>query len=126
MLFNCIAVFIGGGFGSLLRFLVSVLTKKFFIISILGTFIVNVIGCFIMGFVFAFTMNKTEVLPQTIKILITVGFLGGLTTFSTLNIEIFELIKCGKIINAILYLGASCILGLFATYLGYNLYYLYK
>ncbi len=115
---NCISVFIGGGLGSLLRYFVS----KAFAGGILGTFTVNIIGCFIIGYIFALTLNKTGFLPHNLKLFIVTGFLGGLTTFSTLNIEAFELIKCGKIFYGIFYIVASSIIGLFAAFLGYFLY----
>lgn len=117
-----LSVFLGGGMGALLRYAVSVSAKKIFIIPIIGTFIVNIAGCIAIGFLFGLTLHKIDALPQTMKLFITVGILGGLTTFSTLNIEVFELIKTGKILYGILYMVLSCLVGLLCTYSGYLVY----
>ena len=122
MITQCISIFIGGGFGAILRYLVTLLAKKALMLPIVGTFFVNIIGCFIIGFVFALTVNKINNLPNILKLFIATGFLGSLTTFSTLNLEVFELIKDGKIFYGILYFILSCSIGLLATYLGYILY----
>lgn len=122
MFIKCLAIFLGGGIGSLLRYFISVISKKIFLLPIAGTFTVNIIGCLLIGYMFGFTLEKANVLPQSIRLLIVTGFLGGLTTFSTLNIEIFEFIKCGKVFSGLAYLIISCIAGLSATFLGYFLY----
>ncbi len=117
LFYKIISVFIGGGIGAVLRFAVSLLSKKYFITPIYGTFFVNILGCFLLGLVFGLTLNKINI-PETIKLFITVGFLGGLTTFSTFNLEIFELLKSGKIGISFLYVFLSCAVGLLFTYLG--------
>lgn len=121
MLFNVISVFIGGGIGATLRFFASVTAKKFFINPIFATFFVNIIGCFLIGYIFSYTLNKTDIINPTLKLFITVGILGGLTTFSTFNLEVFELIKSGKMLYGFIYMIISCIIGLSFTYLGYSL-----
>lgn len=122
MLIKFLSIFIGGGFGSMLRYLITSFAQKTLMFPIYGTFFVNITGCFIIGYVFALTINKINNFPQVLKLYITTGFLGGLTTFSTLNLEVFELIKNGKIFYGILYFVLSCTIGLLATYLGYMLY----
>lgn len=122
MILKCLAIFIGGGIGSVLRFLITTFAKKTLMLPIAGTFSANIIGCFILGYIFALTLNKIDSLPPILKLFITVGFLGGLTTFSTLNLEVFELIKNGKILYGLLYFILSCIVGLLVTYVGYALY----
>lgn len=118
MLCEFIAVFLGGGFGSLIRFLITKCSLKFADLPHFGTFTANIFGCLIIGFIYGLITKKTNFIPQHIKIFITIGFLGGLTTFSTFNFEVFELIKTGKIINRIFYLSLTCLLGLLATLLG--------
>lgn len=121
MLLNIIAVFIGGGLGATLRYFASCLAKKYFISPITGTFFVNIAGCFLIGYIFGLTINKVNIMPQTIKLFLTAGILGGLTTFSTLNLEIFELIKTGKPSYGILYMLLSSLAGLLFTFAGYYL-----
>lgn len=119
MLYKIISVFIGGGLGAILRFIASELSKKYFMTPIFGTFFVNIFGCLLIGFVFGYILNKTEFIPEVLKIFIVAGFLGGLTTFSTFNYEAFELLKTDKVSFCFLYMFLSCVLGLFFTYLGY-------
>lgn len=120
-MFNIFAVFIGGGIGATLRYLTTATAQKFWGSSLLGTFSVNIIGCFLIGLVLSITMQKTTLLPPQAKLFITVGILGGLTTFSTFSCETFSLLKDGKITQSIFYISASILLGLFATGIGYIL-----
>lgn len=121
MINNIIAVFIGGGAGAVLRYLVSYLSRMLFQIPILGTFIVNLAGCFLIGYIFGLTLDKLQDASPMFKLLVTVGFLGGLTTFSTFSLEGFELIKNGRIGIALIYILSSCILGLMLVFIGYLL-----
>lgn len=119
MFYKFLSVFIGGGIGAMLRFAVSVLSKKYFMTPIFGTFFVNIFGCLLIGIIFGYVLNKTEMLSEILKIFIVVGFLGGLTTFSTFNLEMFELIKSGKVTASLLYMFLSIVFGLLFTYFGY-------
>jgi len=116
-----IAVFAGGGTGSVLRYLIGAAvdrtTAHIFPFHTLGA---NILGCFIIGAVFAFFAGKTEFSPNT-KLFLTVGFCGGLTTFSTFSYETINLMQSQNYTLACLYVflsGALCfgavILGLIA------------
>ena len=115
---NLFAIFIGGGIGASLRYLITCLCKNTLGMSFVGTFSVNMIGCFLIGFIFGITMNKLETLPQVVKLFVMVGFLGSLTTFSTFSLEIIDFIRNGKILIGIGYLLLSCIFGLILTFFG--------
>ncbi len=119
MLYKLISVFIGGGLGTILRFVVSECSKKYFMTPIFGTFFVNILGCFLLGLVFGLTLNKFQAMPENLKLFITVGFLGGLTTFSTFNFEALELLKAGRVGISFAYIFLSCVFGLLFAYFGY-------
>lgn len=121
MVLELISVFIGGGIGAILRFIATFLSKRFLETPVYGTFCVNIAGCFFIGVFLGVILNKTDSIPQITKLFLTAGLLGGLTTFSSLNLEVFELIKNGKVFTGLVYLVTSCILGLICTYLGYLL-----
>jgi CrcB protein len=111
-------VFIGGGFGSVLRFGVG----KLFISSMskfpMATFLVNIIGCFLIGLLLAY-FSKSE--NSFYKLLLVTGFCGGFTTFSTFSNETILLLKNNQITLALVYIISSLLLGLIATFIGYLL-----
>lgn len=119
MLLNLFAVFLGGGIGAIFRYGLTIFSSKHLSNPIIGTFSANIIGCFLIGCFFGFLLKKAEAVPQITKLFLTTGLLGGLTTFSTLNFEVFELIKSGKILIGFGYLFLSCLIGLICVYLGY-------
>ena len=107
---NFIAVFIGGGIGSLLRYLTGLYLP-------FPTFVVNIAGSFILGILFGIFVDKPEV-NQGLKLALTVGFCGGLTTFSTLSFQLFELIKMNEFVNCLIYAMISLIIGVIAVSAG--------
>ena len=115
---NVLSVFIGGGIGAVLRYLTGVLFVQYLKFHIpLPTFVVNVVGCFILGFVYVLCLEKFQLNPA-LKLLITVGFCGGLTTFSTFSFEIFDMIQNLQYIHAALYTIVSLVIGVLAVLLG--------
>ncbi len=115
---NVLAVFLGGGIGAVLRYLTGVLFVQYLKFHLpLPTFVVNVVGCFILGFVYVLCLEKFQLNPA-LKLLITVGFCGGLTTFSTFSFEIFDMIQNVQYIHAALYTIGSLVIGVLAVLLG--------
>ncbi len=119
MLINILSVFIGGGIGSTLRYLISEFSQRSFGTSMWGTSMINIVGCFAMGWMFQLLSTRVNIFPTHILVAISVGLIGGFTTFSALNIEVMELIRSGKILYGASYLILSMILGLVCTILGY-------
>lgn len=95
MLSSLLAVFIGGGVGSVLRWAVSMKMNPLNAHIPLGTLMVNLIGGFIIGPAMAIFTRMTHLDP-TRKLLITTGFCGGLTTFSTFSLEVVYLMQDGR------------------------------
>lgn len=82
-----------------------------------GTFAVNVLGAFIIGLVMEFGMRST-LLPVSLRTGLTIGFLGGFTTFSTFSYETFRLLEEGSFFVAATNVLASVIVCLLFTWLG--------
>lgn len=118
---NIIAVFVGGGIGASLRYLITAMSTRFLGLSHWGTLTANITGCFIIGYIFGLTLNRFDIFPPHVKLFLTVGFLGGLTTFSTFSCEAFCLLKDGKIMHCAAYMFISFAVGLLATFAGYAL-----
>lgn len=82
-----------------------------------GTFAVNIIGSYFIGLIMELGLRSTSI-PGTLRLGLTVGFLGGLTTFSTFSYETFELLEEGQISVAFANVTASVIVCLLFTWLG--------
>jgi CrcB protein len=107
---NLIAVFIGGGFGSVLRFLTGEFMLKNLHLNLpLATFLVNIAGGVLIGFLFAVFVDKPQINPA-LKFALTAGFCGGLTTFSMFSLELFEMVKNAQFVHAIAYAFLSVII----------------
>lgn len=113
-----ILVFLDGGIGSALRYLVS---KSFtgwinnpFPYS---TFLVNIIGCFLIG-IFLTLPERFDWFTIEYRLFLATGICGGFTTFSTFSYENFALIKEGDYMYFVSYTILSFAIGLTATFLG--------
>ena len=116
---NIIAVFLGGGIGSLFRYFVNILFTKYDGANLpFATLFVNITGSFILGILFVFFMQKTNLHPAW-RLALSVGFCGGLTTFSTFSVEAFELLKNSQFLIACIYILASVSICILAAAAGY-------
>ena len=117
MTINIICVGCGGFLGAISRYIISIYTSKQFLFKIpLGTLIVNVLGGFLIGLM-ELTIKNNFISPQ-LKLFLTTGIMGGLTTFSTFSYETIVLIKEGNILLAILNILLNLILSLLGVVLG--------
>lgn len=111
-------VALGGGGGSVLRYVVQKLSYTWFGGPFpLGTFAVNIIGSFIIGLLYGFITPGTPASSEWRLLLIT-GFCGGFTTFSAFSMEGMVLLQQQRFIIFFLYFAASICLGLAATFAG--------
>ena len=90
-----LSIFLGGGVGALLRFLISEQTNRLFLSSFpFGTIIVNVLGAFLMGLVVSYFADKVNI-SQNIKMFLTIGFLGGFARLSCFNLYFYQFVRSG-------------------------------
>lgn len=82
-----------------------------------GTLAVNVIGAFLIGLIMEFSI-RSALIPPTIRVALTIGFLGGLTTFSTFSFETFRLLEEGAFLVAFFNVMVSVIACLACTWFG--------
>ena len=117
MIRNILFVALGGAIGSALRYIISKWINDAIDGSFpLGTMVVNIIGCLFIGLFYG--MTERFGLKGEATLLLTVGFCGGFTTFSTFMNENLSLLRFGNFAYAALYTGGSVAIGLFAVYLG--------
>lgn len=118
MIRNYMLAFVGGGIGSALRYWLSGIIPRWLGSGFpYGILIVNIIGCFFIGFLMSLLEDRFIVDPA-LRIFLTIGILGGFTTFSTFSYETFVMLRDSEILKASLYVGLTLILGLGATYGG--------
>jgi fluoride exporter len=82
-----------------------------------GTLAVNLSGCLLVGFLGQLTMNRMVVPPEW-RLAMTIGFLGGYTTFSSFGWETAKMLEDGEWLRAGIYVAASVIAGILLTVLG--------
>ena len=82
-----------------------------------GTFVVNILGAYLIGLTMELGLRST-LIPDTLRLGLTVGFLGGLTTFSTFSYETFSLLEDGRFLMAFANIMASVAICLLFTWLG--------
>ena len=113
-------VFLGGGLGSGLRYLVTIAMNQYSKVLPFGTFAVNMIGCLVIGLVLGYA-QKENTLTSNQTLLLATGFCGGFTTFSAFASENLELIRNGELFNFSIYAIGSVFIGMLLILIGYLL-----
>lgn len=115
-----ILIFVGGGIGSLCRYLVSRSINSSVVSGFpYGTFLVNITGCFLIGFfVFYFTDARFGVTSLQWRLFLVTGICGGYTTFSAFSYENVQLFESNQVFTFLAYTFGSVVLGLLATFGG--------
>ena len=110
-------VFIGGGFGSVLRYLLGKWLNSSSDGIPYGTFAANILGSLLIGFILGYAA-KSDYLSENNTLLLATGFCGGFTTFSTFAYENHMFLKSGDFTNFAMYTILSFIIGFLAVFAG--------
>ena len=110
-------VFVGGGFGSVLRYLIGKYLNSTENGIPYGTFAANILGSLLIGIILGLAA-KNDTLSQNQTLLLATGFCGGFTTFSTFAYENHVFLKSGDFTSFALYTIASFIIGFLAVFAG--------
>ena len=110
-------VFVGGGFGSVLRFVIGKFLNSTETGIPYGTFAANIIGSLLIGIILGLAA-KNDTLTSNQTLLLATGFCGGFTTFSTFAYENHVFLKSGDFMSFALYTIASFVIGFLAVFLG--------
>ena len=113
-------VFLGGGFGSGIRYLITISMNQYSKVLPFGTLTVNMIGCLLIGLILGYA-QKENTLSSNETLLLATGFCGGFTTFSAFANQNFEILKNGEFFNFSVYTIGSVIVGVLAVFSGYYL-----
>jgi CrcB protein len=111
----------GGAIGSVLRYLASSFVQRLDVWGSFpaGTLSVNLLGCAVLGLLGGLSDSRYLFGPSA-RLFVFIGILGGFTTFSTFSYETLALIRGGEGAKAALNVGASLLLCLAGTWLGYG------
>lgn len=122
---NYLYVFIGGGLGALCRYLMlNAFGNCGGMAFPLGTLVVNGVSCFFMGLVMGLLLPLAKyihLLPESVRLLLTVGFLGGFSTFAAFSLETLLLMRGGSLLLAMLNIAGTILVGMLTVALGWQL-----
>lgn len=110
-------VFLGGGLGSVLRFLITQGLNKSSLEIPYGTFTVNILGSLLLGFLLGISL-KSGALSNNAVLFLATGFCGGFTTFSTFSYENQVFLRTGDYTNFTIYTLGSILAGFAAIFIG--------
>jgi fluoride exporter len=118
MIKSLLIIGIGGFFGSIGRYLFAHLIYRWFEpVFPISTLVVNVLGSLLIGIVYALS-EKGGILSEEWKLFLTIGLLGGFTTFSTFTIEMILMLRDGQYFNVFMYAMISVFAGLADCFFG--------
>jgi CrcB protein len=113
-----LVVLVGAGFGGLARYVAGTwIMAKYGGRFPLGTFLINVSGSFLIGVLMTLLTQRLQPHPNW-RLFLVVGILGGYTTFSSFEYEIFQAVRDGERSMGILYMAGSVLLGYVGVWLG--------
>lgn len=118
---NYLLVFIGGGLGSAARYWLQGFVYSETGTSFpYGTLAVNILGSFLIGLLMS-SMEERFLIHPTTRIFLTIGILGGFTTFSSFSFETISLLRDGESLYALANALGTLFVCLSCTWLGVQL-----
>lgn len=116
-----LSIAVGGAFGAVARYLInSSPLQNLFQPFPFPTFFINITGSFLIGF-FLILLTDKFVIADNFRFAVMIGFLGAFTTFSTFELEIWNLLKENYYLTAFLYLFLSVLIGFVGVVAGISL-----
>ena len=113
------SVAVGGALGCVSRYYLTAFIQQRVGPSFpVGTLIINITGSFLLGFIMRYALQSGAISAET-RMLLTSGFCGGYTTFSTYSYETAMMLDDGEYGRAAIYVGTSVVLALAGTFLGF-------
>jgi len=112
-----LAVGVGGGLGALARYYIAGMIQSATTAFPWGIFVVNISGGLLMGLIVEASALKLSLSPD-LRAFLTVGILGGYTTFSTFSLDSALLLQKGAYLQAAAYMIGSVVLSVLALFAG--------
>lgn len=119
MIKDILFVGIGSFFGGIARYLIALCLKGHSDTFPWATLTANLAGCLLIGVLWA-VFNRFHA-PSQLNLLLTVGFCGGFTTFSTFSKESLSLLQTGNYVSFCLYAVGSVAVGILAVLVGFTI-----
>jgi fluoride exporter len=115
-------VCIGGAVGAVCRYSLTYLLTNYItkLNASVATLFINSLGSFVLGFILSIDQSTNS--PTINLHLITIGFLGSLTTYSTFALDGFKLLQRRKMMPFFIYCGSTFLLVLIMFFIGRNVY----
>lgn len=116
---NPIFISVGAIAGALSRYYLTLwFVQRFGTSFPYGTFFINITGCLAMGFFITFALERVTTIPLEIRLMVTTGFLGAYTTFSTYGLESATLLRNSNFSAFSFYWLGSAVLGIISIQIG--------
>ncbi|HTP81141.1 MAG TPA: fluoride efflux transporter CrcB [Bacteroidota bacterium] len=116
---NYFFVFLGGGLGAAARYWLSGAVYRIFPADFpYGTLAVNLIGCFVIGLLMS-SLEERFIATPSLRVFLTIGILGGFTTFSSFSYDTVSLLREGELLRAMINTLTSVIGCLMTCVTGY-------
>jgi len=110
MMNQVLAIAVGAAGGAVSRWFVVIFSQRYLGVGYpWATLLVNALGSFVLGFLVIYFLDRTH-LSDLLRLMLTVGFLGSFTTFSTFSVETVRLLEQGSLSMGLIHTVGSVVL----------------